>query len=151
MDAYSRINWDLKDGSSAKFILILKLLNKVLGECVISLVLSCHSKIWNSRPVLQLCYSSVLFGKRWKMHLQGMRAGWLKRTEGLNFGSSFYMFFLLPLSLPYVDWASQEGCLFHLRFSLQSWDFPLFHFCGLLLSLSFIHHHFELLFPILTI
>ena len=41
----------------------------------------------------------------------------------------FICFFLLPLSLPYVNWASQEGCLFHLRFSLWSWssDLPLFY------------------------
>ena len=39
--------------------------------------------------------------------------------------------FLLPLSLPYVNWASQEGCLFHLRFSLHSSGLPLFYFCGL--------------------
>ena len=33
----------------------------VLGECVISLVLSCTTEIWNSGPVLQLCYSSELY------------------------------------------------------------------------------------------
>ena len=48
----------------------------------------------------------------------------------LNFGSSFCIFFFLPLSLLYVIWASQEGCLFYLRFSLRSWDLPLFYFCG---------------------
>ena len=47
------------------------------------------------------------------------------------FGSSFYTFFLLPLGLPYVSWASQECCLFHLRSSLASSDLPLFCFCGL--------------------
>ena len=50
-----------------------------------------------------------------------------KKREGFNFGSSFYMFFLLPLSLPYVNWASHEGCLFHLRVSLWFSDF-LFYF-----------------------
>ena len=47
-------------------------------------------------------------------------------------------------SLPYVNWASKEGCLFHLRSS---------HLCSLhrlFPSLSFSHHHFGLLFPILT-
>ena len=29
-----------------------------------------------------------------------------KRDPQSNFGSSFYMFFLLPLGLPYVNWAS---------------------------------------------
>ena len=47
------------------------------------------------------------------------------------FGSSFYTFFLLPLDLPYVTWASQECCLFHLRSSPASSDLPLFCFCGL--------------------
>ena len=73
-----------------------------------------------------------------------------KRSPGLNFGSSLYMFFLFPLSLPYVNWASQEGCLFYLRFSLWSSDFLLFLFFFFSLSLSFSHHHFGLLFPILT-
>ena len=73
-----------------------------------------------------------------------------QKKRGAQFWLLFYIFFLLPLSLPYVTWASQEGCLFHLRFSLWSLDFLLFHFCGLFLSLSFSHHHFGLLFPILT-
>ena len=34
------------------------------------------------------------------------------------FGFSFYMFYLLPLGLPYVNWASQECCLYHPRSSL---------------------------------
>ena len=51
-----------------------------------------------------------------------------KRGTWLNFGSSFYMFFLLPLSLPCVNWASQEGCLFYLRFSLLTLYLPLFCF-----------------------
>ena len=84
-----------------------------------------------------------------------MRAGRPKRCEEkrnlqLNFGSSFYMFFLLPLSLPYINWASQEGCLFYQRFSLRSSDLPLFYFHGLFPSLSFSHHCFGLLFPIVT-
>ena len=54
-----------------------------------------------------------------------------KRSQRLNFGSSCYMFFLLPLSLPCVNWASQEDCLLHLRFSLWSSDLPLFYFCRL--------------------
>ena len=33
-------------------------------------------------------------------------------------------------SLPYVNWASQEGCLFYLRSSLWSSDLPLFYFHG---------------------
>ena len=54
-----------------------------------------------------------------------------KRRVRLNFGSSFYVFFSSPLSLPYVNWASQEGCLLHLRFSFLSSDLPWFYFCRL--------------------
>ena len=68
----------------------------------------------------------------------------VKRSRRPNFGSSFYVF-LLPLSLPYVKQASQEGCLLYLRFSLWSLDLPLFYFHRLCPSLSFSH-----LFPVLT-
>ena len=54
-----------------------------------------------------------------------------REERGSIFGSSFYLFFLLPLSLPYVNWASQEGCLLHLRFSLLSSDLPWFYFLRL--------------------
>ena len=64
--------------------------------------------------------------------------------------TTLFMFFLLPLGLPYVNWASQGCCLFYLRSSLQSSDPPLFYFPGLSPSLSFSHHHSGLLFPILT-
>jgi len=73
-----------------------------------------------------------------------------KRGPQSNFGSSFYMFFLLPLGLPCVNWASQECCLFYLRSSLQPVDLPLFYFYMLFPSLFFSHHHSGLLFPILT-
>ena len=62
----------------------------------------------------------------------------------------FIRFFLLPLSLSYVNWASQESCLFYLGSSLWSSDFPLFYFLGLFPSLSFSHYHSGLIFPILT-
>ena len=61
-----------------------------------------------------------------------------------------FMFFLLALSLPYVTWASQEGCLFYLNFSFWSSDLPLFYCHGFFPSLSFSHHHSGLLFPILA-
>ena len=56
----------------------------------------------------------------------------------------------LPLGLPYVNWASQECCLFYLRSSFRSLDLRLFCFHGLFPSVSFSHHHSGLLFPILT-
>ena len=98
-------------------------------------------------PVLQLSF----IGKQRKIHPRGKRAGPPKRQEEkrsprLNFDSSFDMLFLLPLSLPYVNWASQEGQLFYLRSSLWSLHLPLFYFCGLFPSLSFNHHHFGLPF-----
>ena len=41
-----------------------------------------------------------------------------------------FICFFLPLGLPYVNWASQECCLFYVRSSLQSSDLPLFYFRG---------------------
>ena len=72
-----------------------------------------------------------------------------KKREGLSFGS-FFIFFLLPLNLPYVNWASQEGCLFYLKSSLLSSDLPLFYFLRLFPFLCFSHCYSGLLFPILT-
>ena len=62
--------------------------------------------------------------------------------------------FLLPLGLPYANWA-YLGVLFFLSEVFTpvlgpSFDLPLFYFHGLFPSLSFSHHHFGLLFPILT-
>ena len=84
------------------------------------------SKGWTS--VTATCYSSVLFGKQRKIHPRVVRAGWRKRWEEKHPTQfwllfSFY-FFLLPLNLPCVNWASQEGCLFYLRPSLRSLDLP---------------------------
>ena len=120
------------------------------GEFLISPVLSHCSK--NLKRRTDWYYSSVLFGKQRKIHPQGMRAGWPqseeKRSPQFSFGSTFYMFFPLPLSLSYVKWASQESCLFHLRFSLVSLDLPLFYFQGFSL-LCLLPYHSGLLFPIL--
>ena len=54
--------------------------------------------------------------------------GGLTPKERPTLGSSFYMFHVLPLSLLYINQASQEGCLFHppvLGFSFVplSWAF----------------------------
>ena len=74
-----------------------------------------------------------------------------KRSEasGSILASPFVCFFLLPLSLTYVNWANQEGGLFYLRSSFRSSDLPWSYFLGLFPSLSFSHRHFGLLFPIL--
>ena len=61
------------------------------------------------------------------------------RSPWLNFGSSFYVF-LLPLSLPYVNWASRRAGFYFFfspevltpvlrpSFVLFSWAFPFFVF-----------------------
>ena len=56
-------------------------------------------------------------------------------------GSLFTLTLFLPLSLPYVNWASQEYCLFYLRSSLQSSDLSLFYSPGLFPFLSFSHYY----------
>ena len=136
---------------------------EVLGECVISSVLSLHNKNlkrqtsftalgWTS--VRAPCYSSVYLESKGKYILEA----WghanpkdVKRRERgpWPFGSSLYIF-LFSLGLPYVNWASQECSLFYLRSSLRFSDLPLFYFHSLFHSLSFSHCHYGLLFPILT-
>ena len=49
-----------------------------------------------------------------------------RETSGSILAPLFTLFFL-PLSLSYVNWASQEGCLFYLRLLLQSSDLSLFY------------------------
>ena len=95
------------------------------------------------------CYSSVIAQEFFSAN-KGMRVGQPQRW-GLNLSFLLLYICLLPsLSLPYARWASQGGaCFFHLKFSLQSTDFLLFHFCSLF-CLSLSHHHFGILFPILT-
>ena len=73
-----------------------------------------------------------------------------ERERERHLAPLFICFFLL-LGLPCVNWASQEGCLVYLRSSLPSSDLPLFYFNRLFPSLTFSHHHFGLLFSILTI
>ena len=144
-------------------------LKELSEECIISLVLCHRDKNLRGRtdqcyspqlhqcysPWMDQCYSSVLLRKEKKTHSPGVRACWPKRREEErgprpNFGSSFYMLFLLPLGMPCVNWASQECSLFYLRCSLWSSNLPLFYFHGLFPSLSFSHCYSGLLFHILT-
>jgi len=139
--------------------------------CVISLILSRHNKNlkrWTSvkalgqaasqllgRSVLQLRVAAQFYlENKGKYILEAWGHADPKDTERrerpLAFWLLFLCFFLLPLSLPYVNWANQEYCLFHLRSSLRSSDLPLFCFRRLYPSLSFSHCHSGLLFPILT-
>ena len=98
------------------------------------------------------CYSSVTaefyLASKGKYTLKAWGGPTPKETPQSTLASPFIRFVSSPPSLTYANWASQDGCLFHLRFSLQSSDFLSFHFCGLFLSLTFSHHHFRLLFPI---
>ena len=121
------------------------------------MVLSCCSK--NLRRRMDQCYNSVLqFSFIWsaKENTSSRHEGRLTQRHEQKPPAQFWLFVLyvffshLPLSLLYVNWASQEGCLFYLRSSLWSSDLPLFYFQGLSPSLSFIHHYSGLLFPILT-
>ena len=72
-----------------------------------------------------------------------------KRTPWPDFGSSFYVF-SPPLSLPYVNWTSQDGLFVLPEVLTQPWHLPLFYFRGLFPSLSLSHCHSGLLFPSLT-
>ena len=80
------------------------------------------------------CSSSVpaqgLFNKHMKVYPPGMRAARpLRRGLSSSWHHLFISFCLLPL--PYVNWDSQEGCLFHLKFSVQFMKFLFYHFHGL--------------------
>ena len=116
----------------------------VLGECVISSVLSHHSKDLKGGTVLHLCYSSILFGKQRIVYPWGVRAG-QPQMRGSILAPLFIRFCLLLLSLPYVNLATQEGC-----FTWGSHSGLQIFFCcifpGFSLSLSFNHCHFGLLF-----
>ena len=110
-------------------------------------------------PQTDQYYSSVLqlsFIQKVKentsMRHEDMLIQKMKREErpGLILGPLIICFFLLSLAQVYINWARQECCLFHLRSSLCSSDLLLFYFPELFPSLSFSHHHFGLLFPILT-
>ena len=85
--------------------------------------------------------------ERERAHASAQERG--KEVPGLLATLFMVFFFPLPMGLPYVNWASQECCLFYLRSSLWSWDLPLFLFSQAF-PLSFSHHHPGLLFPILT-
>ena len=121
-------------------------------ECVISSVLYCHNKDlrqWTS--VTAQLYFRVLFSNQRIVHSQGVSVADPKGEASIYLASSFYMFCLLPLRLPYANWTCQEGegvC-----FTWGSHSIPQIFFCSIFvdfsLSLSFSHSHFGLHFPIL--
>ena len=104
----------------------------MLGKCVISSVLSCHSKDlkWCTRVTAQF-YSA----KQRKVHPWGMRAGWPQR-QGVNpsWLPLFICFVSSPLSLPYANWASQEGGMF--CFTWSSHYGPRIFFCSIFVGFS---------------
>ena len=91
------------------------------------------------------CYCSVLLGKTKDNTYSRSEGGPTQKTKRreapILLSFLLLCIYLLPWSLSYVNWASQEGCLFYLRYSLWSLDLSLFHFRGLFPSLSFSHHH----------
>ena len=122
----------------------------MLGECVISLVLShCSKNLKQQTSVTARFY----LASKGKNNLRHEGRPTQKRPQSIL--ASFFLYVCL---LPTTPWAcpmqtglAKKGvCLFHLKFSLWSSDLPLFHFCRLLPSLSFSHWCFQLLFPSLT-
>ena len=80
--------------------------------------------------MFQLGSSSGLFNKHTKVYPPGMRAGRpLRRGLNSSWHHLFISFCLFPV--PYANWDSQEGCLFHLKLSVQFVEFLLYHFHGL--------------------
>ena len=108
----------------------------LLGKCEISSVLSCHSKdLKRQTSVTALLQLRVLFGKQRKVYPWGMKVGRPQR-RGLN---PSWLPPFIRLSPPYLEPAlcklgyPRRGCicLWELKFSLQSADILLFHFCRL--------------------
>ena len=98
----------------------------MLQPCVIS----------SDRPVLQLHVTGQFYlDSKGKYILKVWGRANPKDTKrreapGPILAPLFICFFLLFLSPPCVNWASQEGCMFYLRFSLQSWTFLYSIFMG---------------------
>ena len=138
---------------------------KAPSACHSSWVLdrSCYSSQVSNGPCYSSqtnqCYSSILFRRQQENPSLRCEGTSIQRHEKsaparrvVVVGSQLWLLYLdvsLSLGLSYVNWASQECCLFYLRSSLRSSDLLLFHFCGLFPSLSGSHRHFGLLFPVL--
>ena len=119
---------------------------KVLGECVISLVCLVTSKIWRNGQTGVTALSNFLgwtsVTAQFYLESEGkyILEVWgpadpkdTKRREApVQLWLLFLYVFFAPWGLPYVNWASQECCLFHLRFSLC----PLTFLCSIFLGFS---------------
>lgn len=123
----------------------------LLGECVISLVLSCRSKDlkWWTSVTAWLQLSFIWQAK--DSTPSRCEGGPTPKEKPSSFGfllaSSFYLFCLLPAepALMQTGLAKKGACLFHLTFSFPSVGFLFVSFSFLL---SFSHCYFGLLFPI---
>ena len=130
------------------------LISHMLEECVISLVLTCHSKDleWRTTVTARL-WLRVLFCKQRKVYSRGLRGGWPQR-RGLNpsWLPPFYTFVsFLSSDCPMQIELAKKGAFYFTWSSHSSpWVFFCSIFAGFSLSLSFSHHHFWLLFLILT-
>ena len=121
---------------------------KALSACHSSQVLDrpCYSPQVSNGPVIALtqisvtaqCYSSILF-RRQQENPSSRREGMLIqrheeksapacRRERESWLWLLCLYIYLSLGLSYVNWASQECCLFYLRSSLLSSDLLLFYF-----------------------
>ena len=94
------------------------------GVCNFLVSLSLQQKF----EMADQCYSSVLLGQAKENTPLRPEGRPTSKKKGAQFWILFLHVFPPPLSLPYVNWASQKGCLFQVRFSLQSSDLLLFHF-----------------------
>ena len=93
------------------------------------------------KSVLQLSVTALFYLEdSRKINLQGVRAHRFKDTrrapqcagerERESWLWFFYLYVYLSLGLSYVNWATQECCLFYLRSSFWSSDLLLFYFWG---------------------
>ena len=85
------------------------------------------AKTWNGGPVLQLGYSSQFYSaSKGRFTLKEWGRSSPKESPQSIWAS---LSISSPLCLACANWASQEGvCLLHLKFSLRSVYFLLFHF-----------------------
>ena len=107
----------------------------MLGECVISLVLFPCSKDlkWGTSVTALLKLSFIWLAK--EVYPRGVMVGNPKGEASIHLGFLLlYICLLSPLSLPYANWAGQEGAVFVLpevltpvygfSFVLFLWAFP---------------------------
>ena len=123
------------------------------GECVISSVLSrCRKDLKQLTSVTAWLQHSFIWQAKNNTPSRHEGGPTPKERPQSVLASSFYPFVSSPplACLMQIGLAKKEACLVHLKFSLLSMDFLLFHFRRLSFSLSFSHCHFGVLFPILT-